>query len=190
MSKHDITIKVNGVSRQASVPARMTLADFLREELRLTGTHVGCEHGICGSCSVEFDGLPIRSCLMYAVQADGHQVMTVEGLATGPGELSVLQDAFCETHALQCGFCTPGMLMSAQSLLNETLEPSDEQIREALSANICRCTGYVQIFEAIRLAARRLRESGAVSKKTTDQTAKVAGVTKAAVKTSTVANHG
>ena len=195
MSKHNITIKVNGVVREASVPARMTLADFLRDELRLTGTHVGCEHGICGACSIEFDGLPIRSCLMYAVQADGHEVTTVEGLSPAPGKLSVLQDAFCETHALQCGFCTPGMLMSAQSLLNETLDPSDEQIREALSANICRCTGYVQIFEAIRLAAQRLKQSGAVPKGKDDKTqvddATAAAVANpAAVGAGAVASHG
>lgn len=157
MSNHDIKIKVNGVVRTGNVSARTTLADFLREDCRLTGTHIGCEHGICGACSVEYDGRPVRSCLMYAVQADGHEVTTVEGLSDKDGKLSALQDAFCETHALQCGFCTPAMLISAQSLLNETLSPSDEQIREALSANICRCTGYVQIFQAVRLAAERLR---------------------------------
>ena len=164
MSNHDIKIKVNGVLRCGTVSARTTLADFLREDCRLTGTHVGCEHGICGACSVEFDGRPVRSCLMYAVQADGHEVTTVEGLSGENGKLSVLQDAFCETHALQCGYCTPAMLISAQSLLNETLEPSDEQIREALSANICRCTGYVQIFAAVRLAAERLREMAGAEK--------------------------
>ncbi len=157
MSNHDIKIKVNGVVRTGTVSARTTLADFLREDCRLTGTHIGCEHGICGACSVEYDGQPVRSCLMYAVQADGHEVTTVEGLSDKDGKLSALQDAFCDTHALQCGFCTPAMLISAQSLLNETLKPTDEQIREALSANICRCTGYVQIFQAVRLAAERLR---------------------------------
>lgn len=164
MSDHDITIKINGVARSGRVSARTTLADFLRDDCRLTGTHIGCEHGICGACSVEFDGRPVRSCLMYAVQADGHEVTTVEGLAGEHGQLSVLQDAFCETHALQCGYCTPAMLISAQSLLNQTLDPSDEQIREALSANICRCTGYTQIFQAVRLAAQRLREGSGVAK--------------------------
>jgi carbon-monoxide dehydrogenase small subunit len=159
MSKHDVTVKVNGVHHCKNVPARMTLVDYLRDECGLTGTHVGCEHGICGACTVEFDGRPIRSCLMFAVQADGHQVKTVEGLAEKDGKLSVLQDAFCETHALQCGYCTPAMLMSAQALLNETLQPSDDEIREALSANICRCTGYVQIIEAVKLAAQRLHET-------------------------------
>jgi carbon-monoxide dehydrogenase small subunit len=158
MSKHDVTIKVNGVHYCKHVPARVTLVDYLRDECGLTGTHVGCEHGICGACTVEFDGRPIRSCLMFAVQADGHEVKTVEGLAKD-GKLSALQDAFCETHALQCGYCTPAMLMAAQSLLNETLQPTDDQIREALSANICRCTGYVQIIEAVKLAAKRLHEA-------------------------------
>lgn len=158
MSKHDVKIKVNGVDYCKNVPARLTLVDFLRDECGLTGTHAGCEHGICGACTVEFDGRPIRSCLMFAVQAEGHQVKTVEGLAKD-GKLSALQDAFCETHALQCGFCTPAMLMAGQSLLNETLQPTDDEIREALSANICRCTGYVQIIEAVKLAAKNLREA-------------------------------
>ena len=158
MSKHDVTIKVNGVHQCKNVPARVTLVDYLRDECGLTGTHVGCEHGICGACTVEFDGRPIRSCLMFAVQADGHEVNTVEGMAKD-GKLSALQEAFCETHALQCGYCTPAMLMAAQSLLNETLQPTDDQIREALSANICRCTGYVQIIEAVKLAAKNLHEA-------------------------------
>lgn len=166
MSMHDITIKINGVHYTGTVPARMTLVDFLRDHCALTGTHIGCEHGICGACSVIFDGRAVRSCLMFAVQADGHEVMTVEGLAQPDGQLSVLQDAFCETHGLQCGYCTSGMLMAAQSLLAENLDPSDDEIREALSANICRCTGYVQIIEAVRLAAQRLRETGAASVET------------------------
>jgi carbon-monoxide dehydrogenase small subunit len=159
MSIHDITVKVNGVDRSATVPARQTLVDYLRDDCGLTGTHVGCEHGICGACTVDFDGRPIRSCLMFAVQADGHKVTTVEGLINQDGTLSALQDAFCETHALQCGYCTPAMLIAAQSLLNETLQPTDDQIREALSANICRCTGYVQIIEAVKLAAKKLHET-------------------------------
>ena len=167
MSKHDVTIKVNGVHYCKNVPARLTLVDYLRDECGLTGTHVGCEHGICGACTVEFDGRPIRSCLMFAVQADGHEVNTVEGLAKD-GKLSALQDAFCETHALQCGYCTPAMLMAAQSLLNETLQPTDAEIREALSANICRCTGYVQIIEAVKLAAKNLREAETAKESATE----------------------
>jgi len=161
MSIHEISITVNGEEQTGTVPARMTLVDFLRDECRLTGTHVGCEHGICGACTVEYDGRPVRSCLMFAVQADGHEVNTVEGLADADGKLSVLQDAFCEMHGLQCGYCTPAMLMAAQSLLKETLEPTDDEIREALSANICRCTGYKQIIESVKLAAQRMREAKA-----------------------------
>ena len=152
---HSITVEVNGKQRQAQVPARLSLVDWLREELRLTGTHVGCEHGICGACSIMLDGDPVRSCLMYAVQADGHRVTTVEGLANPDGTLSVLQDSFCEAHGLQCGYCTPGMLIAAQSLLNATPQPSDDQIREAIGGNLCRCTGYQQIVDAVKLAASR-----------------------------------
>lgn len=157
MKKYDVTVKVNGVYHTRTVPARLTMVDYLRDECGLTGTHVGCEHGICGACTIQFDGLPIRSCLMFAVQADGHEVKTVEGLAGMDGKLSALQDAFCETHALQCGYCTSGMLMAAQALLDQTLEPTDDQIEEALSANICRCTGFIPIIEAIKLAAKNLR---------------------------------
>jgi carbon-monoxide dehydrogenase small subunit len=153
----EITIAVNGRVHQCAAEPRTTLVDFLRDELRLTGTHVGCEHGVCGACSVLLDGEPVRSCLMFAVQADRRQVTTVEGLPPGPGELSVLQDAFCETHALQCGYCTPGMLIAAHALLNQTLAPSREAIVEAIGGNLCRCTGYQQIVEAIELAAERLR---------------------------------
>jgi len=117
---------------------------------------VGCEHGICGACSIMLDGEPVRSCLMYAVQADGHRVTTVEGLAKSDGSMSVLQDSFCQTHALQCGYCTPGMLIAAQGLLNTTPQPSDTQIREAIGGNLCRCTGYQQIVDAVRLASQRL----------------------------------
>ncbi|HET7633472.1 MAG TPA: (2Fe-2S)-binding protein [Burkholderiales bacterium] len=164
MSHHEITLRVNGTSRTAVVPARMTLVDFLRDELRLTGTHVGCEHGICGACTVQFDGKPIRSCLMFAVQAQGHDITTVEGLSGAEGALSALQEAFCENHALQCGYCTPGMLVAAQALLDACPDPSDDAIRDALSANICRCTGYVQIIEAVRLAATRLRARSGTDK--------------------------
>jgi carbon-monoxide dehydrogenase small subunit len=156
MSQHDIALTVNGRVYRARVPARMTLVDFLRDELRLTGTHTGCEHGVCGACSILFDGRAIRSCLIFAVQADGAVITTVEGLAPEPGALSILQDCFWETHALQCGFCTPGMLIAAQALLAHSLTPSDEDIRDAIGGNLCRCTGYKQIVDAIKLAAERL----------------------------------
>jgi len=159
MSLHDVTLVVNGRRHGAQVPARLTLVDFLRDVLRLTGTHVGCEHGVCGACSILLDGRPVRSCLLLAVQVDGAEIVTVEGLAPEPGTLSVLQDAFWETHALQCGFCTPGMLIAARALLAENPAPSDEEIREAIGGNLCRCTGYKQIVDAIRLAAERLRQS-------------------------------
>ena len=153
---YPISVEINGVVRRGQAPARLTLVDWLREDLRLTGTHVGCEHGICGACSVMLDGEPVRSCLMFAVQADGHRVTTVEGLANADGTLSVLQDSFCQTHGLQCGYCTPGMLIAAQGLLNNVPRPTEEQIREAIGGNLCRCTGYQQIVEAVQLAAERL----------------------------------
>jgi carbon-monoxide dehydrogenase small subunit len=131
--------------------------DCLREDLELNGTHAGCEHGVCGACTVLLDGEPVRSCLMLAVQADGYAITTIEGLSPGPGELSVLQDAFCEAHGLQCGYCTPGMILAGHALLARTLSPTREEIVEAISGNICRCTGYGQIVEAIALAAERLR---------------------------------
>ena len=154
---HAVAIEVNGKRREANVPARLSLVDWLRDELRLTGTHVGCEHGICGACSVMLDGEPVRSCLMYTVQANGHRVTTVEGLAEPDGSMSVLQDAFCETHGLQCGYCTSGMLIAAQGLLNSNPDPTEEQIRDAIGGNLCRCTGYQQIVEAVRLAAARTK---------------------------------
>jgi len=153
---YPIAVEVNGIQRTAQVPARLTLVDWLREDLRLTGTHVGCEHGICGACSVMLDGEPVRSCLMFTFQANGHRVTTVEGLAQPDGSMSVLQDSFCQTHALQCGYCTPGMLIAAQGLLDTNLRPTDLQIREAIGGNLCRCTGYQQIVDAVRHAAERL----------------------------------
>jgi carbon-monoxide dehydrogenase small subunit len=159
MSQHDIAVTVNGEVYQASVPARLTLVDFLRDVLRLTGTHAGCEHGVCGACSVLLDGRPARSCLTLAVQADGAEIVTVEGLAPEPGTLGILQDSFWETHALQCGFCTSGMLIAAHALLAENQAPTEEEIREAIGGNLCRCTGYKQIVDAIALAAERLRGS-------------------------------
>jgi aerobic carbon-monoxide dehydrogenase small subunit len=157
MSEHEITLTVNGTKRRGRAAARTTLVDFLRDELRLTGTHVGCEHGVCGACSVLLDGTPVRSCLMFAVQAEGAAIVTVEGLAPDPEGLSVLQDSFWEMHGLQCGYCTPGMLIAAHALLQRTIEPSEQEIREAIGGNLCRCTGYKQIVDAIALAARRLR---------------------------------
>ena len=161
MSEHEITLVVNGVPRRGRAPARTTLVDFLRDELRLTGTHVGCEHGVCGACSILLDGVPVRSCLIFAVQAQGASVITVEGLAPDPEGLSVLQDSFWEMHGLQCGYCTPGMLIAAQALLQRTLEPSEAEIREAIGGNLCRCTGYKQIIDAIKLAASRLQGANA-----------------------------
>jgi carbon-monoxide dehydrogenase small subunit len=158
---YGISIEVNGVARAGHVTARTSLVDWLREHLHLTGTHIGCEHGVCGACSVMLDGEPVRSCLMYAVQANGHRVMTVEGLQQSDGQLSVLQDSFCETHALQCGYCTPGMLIAGQALLDANPRPTDDEIREAISGNLCRCTGYQQIVDAIALAAQRMRQDAA-----------------------------
>ena len=154
--RYPISVEVNGVPRTGEVPARLSLVDWLREELLLTGTHVGCVHGVCGACSVMLDGEPVRSCLLYAVQADGHRITTVEGLARADGSMSVLQDSFCEHHATQCGYCTSGMLIAAQGLLERNANPSERDIREAIGGNLCRCTGYQQIVEAIRDAARRL----------------------------------
>ena len=154
--KSSVCITVNLVEHRCEVPTRLSLVDFLRETLRLTGTHVGCEHGICGACSVILDGDPVRSCLMFAVQADGHSITTVEGLANADGSMSVLQDSFCETHGLQCGYCTPGMLVATHSLLKTNPNPTAGEIRDAISGNLCRCTGYQQIVDAVQLAARRV----------------------------------
>ena len=159
--QYAVSIEVNGVRREAQVSARLTLVDFLRDTLRLTGTHVGCEHGICGACSVLLDGQPVRSCLVYAVQADGCSVTTIEGLAQTDGTLSVLQDAFCEVHATQCGYCTPGMIVAAHALLEANSRPEESEIREAIGGNLCRCTGYQQIVDAITLAAEKRREAAA-----------------------------
>jgi carbon-monoxide dehydrogenase small subunit len=150
-------LTVNGATHAVDVEPRTTLLDALRDQVGLTGTHAGCEHGVCGACTVLLHGTPVRSCLMFAVQADGYAITTIEGLSPGPGELSVLQDAFCETHGLQCGYCTPAMILTAHALLAQNTEPTREAIVEAISGNICRCTGYAQIVEAIALAAERLR---------------------------------
>jgi aerobic carbon-monoxide dehydrogenase small subunit len=155
--KLPIEVTVNGRMFKREVEPRVLLCDFLRYELRLTGTHVGCAHGVCGACTVSIDGNTARSCLTLAVQADGANIETVEALASGR-ELSVIQQAFYEHHALQCGFCTPGFLMTARELLARDPEPSEQTIRRALSGNICRCTGYVHIVRAIQAAAGRLAE--------------------------------
>ena len=155
MTAKAIALTVNGELRRASVMPRMTLVDLLRDMLGLTGTHIGCEHGVCGACSILFDGAAVRSCLIFAVQADGHSVTTVEGLGDGDGRIGDLQDAFWECHAMQCGYCTPGMLIAGHALLDENPEPTTEEIREAISGNLCRCTGYTQIVEAIALCAAR-----------------------------------
>jgi aerobic carbon-monoxide dehydrogenase small subunit len=152
-AKRAIRLTVNDQTYERTVEVRTTLADFLREELHLTGTHLGCEHGICGACTVLFNEEAVRSCLLLAVQADGATLMTVEGLARGE-ELHPLQRAFHETHALQCGFCTPGFLMTAYAFLRETSKPTEAQVREAVSGNICRCTGYASIIQAILQASR------------------------------------
>lgn len=156
-----VNLKVNGRSRTVDVEPRKTLLDTLREDLSLVGSHTGCEHGVCGACTILLDGAPVRACLMFAAQSDGYEITTIEGLAPAPGELSVIQDAFCETHGLQCGYCTPGMILTAHALLEREENPTRDDIVEAISGNICRCTGYGQIVEAIEFAADRLRKANA-----------------------------
>src|SRR5438309_10429779 len=146
-------MKVNGIAYAAPLDARRLLSDHLRHDLGLTGTHVGCEHGVCGCCTVLLDGAPVRSCLMLAVQAEGHDVMTIEGLAPRDGALHPVQQAFHEEHGLQCGFCTPGFVMSVVGLLAQPPDPSDEEIDEGIAGNLCRCTGYASIRRAVKRAA-------------------------------------
>jgi carbon-monoxide dehydrogenase small subunit len=150
-----ISFVINGQETTREVEPRILLSDFLRHDLGLTGTHVGCEHGVCGSCTIQLDGEPVRSCLIFAVQVDGHELTTVEGLATSVDELHPLQQAFWDAHGLQCGFCTPGFLMTLTPFLDENPDPTEEEIREAISGNLCRCTGYQNIVEAVKLAAQR-----------------------------------
>ena len=150
-----VSVIVSGVTCEADVEPRLLLSDCIRGDLGLTGTHVGCEHGVCGACTVLIDGEPARSCIMFTVQADGHQVQTVEGLASPDGTLSPLQQAFHERHALQCGFCTPGMPTTLTAFLKEVPSPTESEVRDALSANLCRCTGYQHIVEAVIVASRK-----------------------------------
>jgi len=159
MSRHTITVTVNGEPCTQQVEARTLLVHFLRENLGLTGTHIGCDTSSCGACTVNLDGRPVKSCTVFAVQADGAKVGTVEGLAAG-GKLHPLQEGFWEKHGLQCGYCTPGMLMTAQGLLRSNPSPTEDQIRHGISGNLCRCTGYNKIVEAIQFAADKLRAEG------------------------------
>jgi len=152
-----ISVTVNGKTYQETVPVRVTLADFLRHQLHLTGTHLGCEHGVCGACTVLFDGNSARSCLMLAVQADGHEIMTIEGIAPDDNTLHPLQEAFRDNHGLQCGFCTPGILTTLIEFLRDNPNPTEEEVRIAISGNLCRCTGYQNIVAAALDAAGRLR---------------------------------
>ncbi len=151
-----VTVRVNGVNRSAKVEPRLLLAHFIRQGLRLTGTHVGCDSSNCGACTVLLDGQPVKSCSMFAVQADGHEVMTVEGLSTA-SELHPIQEGFKDEHGLQCGYCTPGMMLAAKALLDENLNPTEDEIRWALSGNLCRCTGYQNIVKAVLWAATKMR---------------------------------
>ncbi len=157
--KRKLSLAVNGTAYDEEVPVRLTLADFLRHQLGLTGTHLGCEHGVCGACTVLVDGLSVRSCLMLAAQADGTEITTIEGIAPSKTELHPLQQAFHDNHGLQCGFCTPGMLTTLLELLNDNPSPTETEVREAISGNLCRCTGYQGIIDAALDAAERLKSS-------------------------------
>jgi carbon-monoxide dehydrogenase small subunit len=155
--RREITVTINGESYTREVETRLTLADFIRHECDLTGTHLGCEHGVCGACTILLDGLSARSCLMLAVQADGHEILTVEGIAPNEEELHPLQQAFQDNHGLQCGFCTPGMLTTLLEFLADNPDPTEREVREAISGNLCRCTGYQGIVDAALDAAGRLK---------------------------------
>ena len=156
MAKHRISVTVNGTAHAAEVESRLLLVHFLRENLRLTGTHIGCDTSHCGACTVHLDGEPVKSCTVLAVQADGCQVRTVEGLEQG-GKLHLVQEGFTEKHGLQCGYCTPGMMMTSVALLERNKNPNEQEIREAISGNLCRCTGYVNIVKAVQYAAEKMR---------------------------------
>jgi aerobic-type carbon monoxide dehydrogenase small subunit (CoxS/CutS family) len=155
----ELEVTVNGVSHKQQVEPRTLLSDFLRYQLGLTGTHVGCEHGVCGACTVLLDGASVRSCLMFAIQAQGREITTVEGLGT-IDKLHPVQEAFREAHGLQCGFCTPGILMTVVAFLEQNHHPSEDEVREAISGNLCRCTGYQHVVDAVLLAAEKLQENG------------------------------
>lgn len=154
----DIAVTVNGTRYDRTVEPRLLLSDFLRRDLNLTGTHIGCEHGVCGACTILFDGQPARSCLMFAVQTNGHEIITIEGLGT-IDELHPIQEAFREAHGVQCGFCTPGILTTLVPFLEENPNPDEQEIREAISGNICRCTGYQHIVDAVKIAAEKMSAS-------------------------------
>lgn len=156
MRRHPITVDINNKAYRAEVEARRLLSDFIREDLGLYGTHVGCEHGICGACTILWNGEPVRSCLIFAVQANGARISTVEGMAPSESELHPIQQAFSEAHALQCGFCTPGILMTVSAFLKNNPHPEEYEIRDGLSGNLCRCTGYHNIIKAVDLAAKKL----------------------------------
>ena len=158
MTEHSISSTVNGEKRTGHVEARKTLADWLREDCGLTGTHLGCEHGVCGACTVTIDGDAVRSCLVFAVQADGAEVVTIEGIGGSDGTLSPVQEAFRQCHGLQCGFCTPGFVVSVTSFLEQNPHPSEEEIREGLSGNLCRCTGYQNIVKAVQMASEEMAQ--------------------------------
>lgn len=160
MKTMEITVTINGKKRTETVETRMLLSDFIREQMRLTGTHLGCEHGVCGACTVLVDGKAARSCLMLAVQADGCAIDTVESLVKEDGTLHPLQQAFSDNHALQCGFCTPGFMMTLVDFLNENPNPNESEIREAISGNLCRCTGYANIVKAVEQASQALAKQG------------------------------
>ena len=152
-----VSVTINGQQHQRSIEPRLLLSDFLRQEIGLTGTHVGCEHGVCGACTILFDGEPARSCIMLAAQSDQHEIRTIEGLASPSGELNTLQTAFREAHGLQCGFCTPGILMTMTAFLRDRPAPTEHEIRESLSGNLCRCTGYQHIVDAVQRACQTSR---------------------------------
>jgi carbon-monoxide dehydrogenase small subunit len=161
MRETSVRLTVNGEPRACEVEPRMTLADFLREQCRLTGTHLGCEHGVCGACTVMLDGAAVRACLVFAVQADGSEVTTIEGIGSADGELTTVQAAFRDCHGLQCGFCTPGFVVSVTAFLRDNPDPTEREIREALSGNLCRCTGYQGILDAVRRAVETQRAGNA-----------------------------
>ena len=160
-----IQVTVNGHVFIEKVEPRLLLSDFIRHQLNLTGTHIGCEHGVCGACTILFEGDPVRSCLMLAVQADGHQITTVEGLSNDPNKLNPLQEGFRQANGLQCGFCTPGILMTLTPFMEQNPNPTEKEIREALSGNLCRCTGYQHIVEAVSIASELKQEDNANEKK-------------------------